>query len=440
MKVTAFIRQTSAKNNTSDQTHVYFRVRDGKTDIKASSELSINPNHWSAERQGYKSRVSLVTESKRVLFDKQVSELAALISQKYYRGADGDWLKNLIEEYHHPEINNRSRDKENLLVNRIAQYAKYHPMTRAARVKHECNLSKLKRFELYMKTARKRRGYALNVDTMTADDLRELQDYILHEHEYVETYPEIFKDLKSNCLPRPRSENTLNTIFRRLRTVINWCIKNKYTLNNPFDSFETPKDLYGPPFYLNLEERDKVYNADLSKCSKKMQVYRDIFIFQCLIGCRVGDLVLMTKDNVVNGAIEYIAEKTKIHNARTIRVPLNEKAKAILAKYEDVPNVLLPSFKPDEYNRYLTKILKHVGIDRKVPVLNLMTRETELKPLSEVATSHTARKTFIGNLYKKVKDPSLVASLSGHTDGSRAFARYREIDMDMKRELVEMID
>ena len=48
--------------------------------------------------------------------------------------------------------------------------------------------------------------------------------------------------------------------------------------------------------------------------------------------------------------------------------------------------------------------------------------------------------TFIGNLYKKVKGPSLVASLSGHTDGSRAFARYCEIDMEMKRELVEMID
>ena len=43
-------------------------------------------------------------------------------------------------------------------------------------------------------------------------------------------------------------------------------------------------------------------------------------------------------------------------------------------------------------------------------------------------------------LYKKVKDPNLVASLSGHTDGSRAFARYREIDNDMKRELVALID
>ncbi|MCS3070524.1 hypothetical protein NXV82_02050 [Bacteroides thetaiotaomicron] len=75
MKVTAFIRETSAKNNITDQAHVYFRVRDGKTDIKAVSELSINPNHWSAERQGYKTRVALVVEAKRTAFDKAVQDL-----------------------------------------------------------------------------------------------------------------------------------------------------------------------------------------------------------------------------------------------------------------------------------------------------------------------------------------------------------------------------
>lgn len=53
MKVTAFIRKTAAKNNVTDQARVYFRVRDvGGVDIKAASELSINPNHWSAERRG----------------------------------------------------------------------------------------------------------------------------------------------------------------------------------------------------------------------------------------------------------------------------------------------------------------------------------------------------------------------------------------------------
>ena len=55
--------------------------------------------------------------------------------------------------------------------------------------------------------------------------------------------------------------------------------------------------------------------------------------------------------------------------------------------------------------------------------------------LKEVATSHTARKTFIGNLYKQVPDPNLIASMSGHVEGSRAFNRYRTIDDEMKRNL-----
>ena len=63
-----------------------------------------------------------------------------------------------------------------------------------------------------------------------------------------------------------------------------------------------------------------------------------------------------------------------------------------------------------------------------------------MRPLHEAASTHTARKTFIANLYKKVKDPELVAAMSGHSEGSRAFARYRQIDDEMKREIVELID
>lgn len=50
-----------------------------------------------------------------------------------------------------------------------------------------------------------------------------------------------------------------------------------------------------------------------------------------------------------------------------------------------------------------------------------------------------ARRTFVGNLYKKVKDPNLVGKLSGHKEGSRAFARYRDIDDDMIKEMSELL-
>ena len=98
MKVTAFIRKTSAKNNVTDLARVYFRVRDiGGVDIKAASELSINPNHWSPERQGYKPRVALVSEEKKNAFDRDIQQITHLITREYSRGVDGNWLKGLIE-------------------------------------------------------------------------------------------------------------------------------------------------------------------------------------------------------------------------------------------------------------------------------------------------------------------------------------------------------
>ena len=59
---------------------------------------------------------------------------------------------------------------------------------------------------------------------------------------------------------------------------------------------------------------------------------------------------------------------------------------------------------------------------------------------NEVASSHLARRTFIGNIYKKVKDPNLVSALSGHKEGSKAFRRYRDIDEEMKKDLVKLLD
>ena len=91
------------------------------------------------------------------------------------------------------------------------------------------------------------------------------------------------------------------------------------------------------------------------------------------------------------------------------------------------------------------------GLTRPVVVYNPTTSEQEIRPLNEVASSHLARRCFVGNLYKQVKDPNLVGALTGHKEGSRAFARCRvtdgvaeanakEIDEDMKRDLVSMLE
>ena len=131
--------------------------------------------------------------------------------------------------------------------------------------------------------------------------------------------------------PKLRGQNTINDVFTKLRTLFKWAEDQGKTENNPFKHFTVEECVYGTPYYITIEERNQLYKTDLS-ATPALAVQRDIFVFQCLIGCRVGDLYKMTKANVINGGIEYIPRKTKDGRPVTVRVPLNSIAKEILER------------------------------------------------------------------------------------------------------------
>ena len=109
----------------------------------------------------------------------------------------------------------------------------------------------------------------------------------------------------------------------------------------------------------------------------------------------------------------------------------------ILERYKDQPDGrLLPFICEQDYNRDIKKMIKLAGIDRVVTTLNTITREEEKHPIWEIASSHMARRILVGNLYKEVKDPNLIAKISGHVENSRAFSRYRDIDEEMAKEVI----
>ena len=150
----------------------------------------------------------------------------------------------------------------------------------------------------------------------------------------------------------------------------------------------------------------------------------------------------LSASNVIGGAVEYIPHKTKGERQNVVRVPLNNRAVILMGKYKgkDSKGRLFPFISAQKYNDDIKEIFRLCGITRLVTVLNSVTGQEEQRPINEVASSHMARRCFVGNLYKKVKDPNLIASMSGHAEGSKAFARYREIDDDVKREVVSLID
>lgn len=232
--------------------------------------------------------------------------------------------------------------------------------------------------------------------------------------------------------------------------------------------------MYGTPVFITDDERRKIYTADLSY-EKRLEQQRDIFIFQCLIGCRISDLYALRRSNIITErtskgdrkCISYIPRKTKDGHPVTVYVPLNATALEILKKYDymkdealvdnrysmekqaqairekmqdstsDAP--LFPLIAQQRYNEYIKEVFRACGITREVSVINPTTGEVEQKSIADVASSHLARRTFIGNLYNKVQDPNLVGSLSGHKEGSRAFARYRTINIDIKADLIDKL-
>ena len=307
----------------------------------------------------------------------------------------------------------------------------------------------LMRYELYVRANGSKR-YKIKLDEFTIDDVNRFEKFLRSEHEFYEKYPEIYKAIPADThtnrkkpKPLPKGDNTIIGLFGLMRAFYRWCRDQDLTTNNPFSKYNgKTTEVYGTPYYITIEERDQIADYDLS-ATPSLEAQRDIFIFQCPIGCRVSDLMAMTPRSIINGAIEYMPQKTKGERPKVVRVPLNTRAQALVEKYKDRDDLggkLFPFISSQKYNVAIKKIFTVCGVDRLVTILNPTTGEEEKRPINEIASSHLARRTFIGNLYKKVKDPNLVGSLSGHKEGSKAFARYRDIDEDMKKELVGLLD
>ena len=292
-------------------------------------------------------------------------------------------------------------------------------------------------------------------ESITPDFLRSFEQFLREEHTYfkenkkgikepIGAYKKIYERLPEVRVPGQRGDNHIKGVFKMLRAFQYWAISQELTSNNPFKKYVIGADTYGTPIYITKEERDLIYQADLSS-NPHLEKQRDIFIFQCHIGTRLTDMYSLVTDNFGKDAqgryLSYIPCKTKSENPRIVKVYLSKVAAEIIDKYND-PNVtsILPLISQQKYNDAIKEIFKKVGIIRMVPVINPKTGETQQKSIADVASSHMARRTFVGTLYKQVKDPNLVGKLSGHVEGSRAFARYRDIDDQMIKGMTNLLD
>jgi integrase len=180
-----------------------------------------------------------------------------------------------------------------------------------------------------------------------------------------------------------------------------------------------------------------LFNAEIEDTG--LSVVRDVFIFQCFIGCRYGDLMRLKRSNIINGCIQYIASKTRSEKPRVARVPVTEKAMVILSRYDLSDGRLLPFITLRHYNKFLKKLFLLVDLTRIVTLADKKTQIDIQVPICDLASSHMARRVFIGGLHKKNVKNEIIASMSGHVENSKAFSRYYDIDQEDQEQAMGLI-
>lgn len=412
---------------------------------RAKSNIFVPAEYWNAGTQAVTiPNWRLMNAEQRALVESlndinsRLQRLRAAVMEAFMQAGAGkkpipaDWLTSTIDRHNFPEKYKEERGIR-YLSDAFADYLNGNKISNQRDKNTRVVLRSLLRFEAYT-------GERLELDSMTADNLRAFEAYIRQEGAIVEAHPELLTTCPETRRIEERSENTISSRLEIVRAVTLWAVRSGHTDNNPFTRFSFGGCVYGTPYYITIQERERIYRTNLSR-HPQLAIQRDIFVFQCLTGCRVSDLLKLTRGNLINGGIEYVPIKTKEERGDIVRVPLNKTATEIVERYADPRrSSLLPFVSSQKYNKAIKRIFLAARLTRPVTILDPMTRQEVQRPLNEIASSHLARRTFVGNLYKQVKDPNLIAKLSGHAEGSRAFARYRSIDEDMRKDLVKLLE
>ncbi|MDD3946071.1 MAG: site-specific integrase [Bacteroidales bacterium] len=401
-----------------------------------------------------------------------------------------DWLQKQVDQFIYGDTSSEvvAISKPKSFFDHFDDYLTISQFSESRR-KHFLVLYRaLKRYALY-------RHYEISFDTFNPAIIADFERFLRNEHTFfvedkkasgkntkqnganripVKKYRAVFDKFPECRIPKQRGDNYIKGLLIILRTFFLWANKTGKTTCNPFRERQIKDSVYGTPIFITDDERRRIYKTDLSY-DKRLEQQRDIFIFQCLIGCRISDLYALRRSNIITErtskgnrkCISYIPRKTKEGHPVTVYVPLNATALEILKKYDYMKDVVLvdnryskekqaqairekmqdstsdaplfPLIAQQRYNEYIKEVFRACGITREVSVINPTTGEVEQKSIADVASSHLARRTFIGNLYNKVQDPNLVGSLSGHKEGSRAFSRYRTINIDIKADLIDKL-
>jgi integrase len=169
---------------------------------------------------------------------------------------------------------------------------------------------------------------------------------------------------------------------------------------DPFAKFK-PKLEKKEREFLTEKELKSIENRDFS--IERLSVVKDLFIFSCYTGISYGDIMELTKNNIVlgmDGNYWIVSKRNKTKT--TFKVPILPVVELIIKKYKNHPRTqfrscLIPKISNQRLNSYLKEIADLCRIQKNL-------------------TFHMARHTFATTVTLNNGVPiETVSKLLGHT-------------------------
>ena len=244
--------------------------------------------------------------------------------------------------------------------------------------------------------------------------------------EWVDTYRKYLRK-------RGLSDNTLRRSLKILKTCLKWSDERGYISDTSYiRAIKLGNEKESVGVALTKEQLDQLVEIDLQE-RKSLDKIRWWYIAQCSTGVRFSDLNMVTMKNVKDGFLIIQPNKTK---DKTIRIPLSPLLQRAFTKLKDGPL----DFSAQHYNRMLKELGRMLEFDGSTTMVRFKggKRIEVIKPMHELLTSHTARRTFITVLLRAGHPQELVMKLSGHSD-VRSFMKYVKMtDEDSTRAIVDV--
>lgn len=211
-------------------------------------------------------------------------------------------------------------------------------------------------------------------------------------------------------------ETTISLLFRTLRSTYNKAIKAKCARKSdyPFDDYKINK-------FDTTTQKRAIAKTDVLKFTTEvqpigkqqyMELSKDIFVFSYLCGgINFTDIANLTNENIQNGRLHYIRQKTK----KLIKIGIPQEVMQLIEKYsEESKGYLFPILNSKIHKTALQKqnrihkILGKVNKNLKLLAANLGVEAN--------ITTYVARHSFASVLKKSGVNIALISEALGHSD------------------------